>query len=168
MFTIIVGIFLVLHGLVHLLYAGQSGRFFELRPGTIRPDNSWLFSNFLGDATNPQPSLHSISIGCPGLYCRGSGAAFSTGVVASYGDEFVSAFCCDFHLFLGWQVSSAGRPGWGWLINRPSDSGGCFPEIASLGLPHAATDRGTSPKGFDIFSIGKESECRQEAIRVTS
>ncbi len=48
---IIMGIFLVLHGLVHLLYAGQSRRFFELRPNMVWPDGSWAFSRFLGDET---------------------------------------------------------------------------------------------------------------------
>ncbi len=33
MWTILMGIFLILHGMVHLLYACQSGRMFELRPG---------------------------------------------------------------------------------------------------------------------------------------
>jgi len=42
------GIFLVLHGLVHLFYFGQSQRFFELQPGMIWPDNSWAFSGHLG------------------------------------------------------------------------------------------------------------------------
>jgi hypothetical protein len=35
---------MILHGLVHMLYAGQSRRIFELRPGMAWPDNSWLFS----------------------------------------------------------------------------------------------------------------------------
>ena len=51
MLTIIMGIFFVLHGLVHLLYAGQSRRLFELRPGMVWPDGSWLFSKLLGDET---------------------------------------------------------------------------------------------------------------------
>jgi hypothetical protein len=45
----ITGGFIVLHGLVHLLYAGQSQRLFELRPGMVWPDGSWAFSNLLGD-----------------------------------------------------------------------------------------------------------------------
>jgi hypothetical protein len=48
---LILGIFCVLHGLVHLLYAGQSRRLFELRPGMVWPDGSWLFSKLLGDET---------------------------------------------------------------------------------------------------------------------
>ena len=49
MWMIIAGIFLILHGMVHLLYAGQGGRYFELRPGLLWPDGSWLFSKLLGD-----------------------------------------------------------------------------------------------------------------------
>jgi hypothetical protein len=42
------GVFIILHGLVHLLYFGQSQRLFELRPGMVWPDSSWIFSRFLG------------------------------------------------------------------------------------------------------------------------
>lgn len=48
---IILGIFIVLHGLVHLLYLGQSARYFELQPGMTWPDGSWAFSRFLDDGT---------------------------------------------------------------------------------------------------------------------
>jgi hypothetical protein len=47
----IFGIFLALHGLVHLLYVGQSARRFELKPGLARPDGSRAFSKLLGDVT---------------------------------------------------------------------------------------------------------------------
>ena len=49
MARIIVGVFLILHGLVHLLYFGQSARYFELQPGLIWPAGSWAFSRPLGD-----------------------------------------------------------------------------------------------------------------------
>lgn len=49
MLRFIIGVFIVLHGLVHLLYFGQSRRFFELQPGMIWPDGSWAFSKLLGD-----------------------------------------------------------------------------------------------------------------------
>lgn len=39
---IVWGIFMVLHGLVHLLYFGHGLRFFEL-PDLAWPDNSWAF-----------------------------------------------------------------------------------------------------------------------------
>jgi hypothetical protein len=49
MLRFLVGAFIVLHGLVHLLYWGQSARYFELQPGMTWPDGSWAFSPFLGD-----------------------------------------------------------------------------------------------------------------------
>ena len=47
MLLVFFAIFLVLHGLVHLLYMGQSQRYFELQPGLTWPDGSWVFSRFL-------------------------------------------------------------------------------------------------------------------------
>jgi len=49
MLDIIIGLFMVLHGLVHLLYFGQSARLFELRPGMLWPDGSWAFSKVFGE-----------------------------------------------------------------------------------------------------------------------
>lgn len=49
MFRILFAVFLVLHGVVHLLYLGQSARFFELQPGLAWPDGSWAFSRLLGN-----------------------------------------------------------------------------------------------------------------------
>jgi hypothetical protein len=59
MLRFVIGIFIVLHGLVHLLYAGQSWRLFELQPGMIWPEGSWAFSRLLGDEATR--SLASIS-----------------------------------------------------------------------------------------------------------
>jgi len=50
MINVLVGIFFMLHGLVHLLYFGQSTRYFELQPGMLWPNDSWAFSRLLGDA----------------------------------------------------------------------------------------------------------------------
>ena len=47
--NVLAGIFLVLHGLVHLLYFGQSARMFELKPGMVWPDGSWAFSRLFGN-----------------------------------------------------------------------------------------------------------------------
>jgi hypothetical protein len=49
MLTTLVCIFLILHGMVHLLFAGQSWRAFELSPELTWPDGAWLISRFLGD-----------------------------------------------------------------------------------------------------------------------
>jgi len=48
MLKFIVAVFFILHGLVHLLYCGQSQRVFELQPGMVWPDGSWAFSRLLG------------------------------------------------------------------------------------------------------------------------
>ena len=49
MIQIIAAIFLLLHGLVHLLYYGQSYQRFELQPGLTWPDEAWAFSKPLGE-----------------------------------------------------------------------------------------------------------------------
>lgn len=49
--NIIVGIFFLLHGLVHLLYSGQSVRLFQLQPGMVWPDGSWAFTTLFGNET---------------------------------------------------------------------------------------------------------------------
>ena len=51
MLSIISGTFLVLHGLVHLLYLGQSARLFTLQPGMGWPDGSWAFSRLFENET---------------------------------------------------------------------------------------------------------------------
>ena len=43
------GIFILLHGLVHLLYFGQSARYFEMQQGMVWPDGSWAFSRLFGE-----------------------------------------------------------------------------------------------------------------------
>jgi hypothetical protein len=45
----VVGVFIVLHGLVHLLYFAHSRRLIELRPEMVWPEGSWAFSRLLGD-----------------------------------------------------------------------------------------------------------------------
>jgi hypothetical protein len=58
MFQIIFGVFLVLHGLVHVLYFGHSRRIFELQHGMVWPDGSWTFSRLLGtEATRDLASV---------------------------------------------------------------------------------------------------------------
>ena len=49
MIRVLFAIFLVLHGLVHLLYFGHSARYFELQPGLTWPDGAWAFSKILGN-----------------------------------------------------------------------------------------------------------------------
>jgi len=51
MITILFGVFCVLHGLVHLLYFGQSARYFQLQAGMVWPDGSWAFAGLFGNET---------------------------------------------------------------------------------------------------------------------
>jgi uncharacterized membrane protein YphA (DoxX/SURF4 family) len=61
MLRFIVGAFFVLHGLVHLLYFGQSWRLFELQADMVWPEGSWAFSKLLGDgATRLLASIFCI------------------------------------------------------------------------------------------------------------
>lgn len=58
------GVLIVLHGLVHLQYFGQSLRLFELQPGMVWPESSWVFSKLLGDeATRTLASIACILAG---------------------------------------------------------------------------------------------------------
>lgn len=49
---LLIGIFIVLHGLVHLLYFGLSQKYFDLdKPLEGFPERSWAFSSLMGDST---------------------------------------------------------------------------------------------------------------------
>ncbi|MFO7632192.1 MAG: hypothetical protein R6W76_06625 [Caldilinea sp.] len=69
--TILTGLFLILHALVHLLYAGQALRFFELRPDLTWPDGSWLFSRLLGDPATRWLAAGSLTLAANGFLASG-------------------------------------------------------------------------------------------------
>jgi len=73
MATVIFGVFLMLHGLVHLLYFGQSQRFFELQPGMTWPDGSWAFSRLMGDASARILAGVLLAVAAAGLIAGGAG-----------------------------------------------------------------------------------------------
>jgi hypothetical protein len=73
MLRIIFGVFIVLHGLVHLLYFGQSGRLFELQPGMIWPEGSWAFSKLLGDEATRLLASISCVLAAIGFVAGGTG-----------------------------------------------------------------------------------------------
>ena len=78
MLRVIVGLFMVLHGLVHLLYAAQSWRLFELQPGMIWPDGSLAFSRVLGDAA---------ARGVASVACTLAALGFVVGGAAIFGGQ---------------------------------------------------------------------------------
>jgi hypothetical protein len=69
----ITGVFFVLHGLVHLLYFGQSARYFELKPGMVWPDGSWTFSRLLGNEAARNLASISLLLAAIGLVVGGIG-----------------------------------------------------------------------------------------------
>lgn len=118
MLSITFGIFLVLHGLVHLLYFGQSQRAFELQPGLVWPDGAWAFSRLLGDESTRLLVSISLILTAVGFVAGGAGILLKQGwwrpMIIS-----VSAFSAVLYVLCwdgGWQ-SLDGKGGVGLLIN---------------------------------------------------
>ncbi len=77
MLKVIFGVFIVWHGLVHLLYFGQSMRRFELRPGMTWPDGSWVFSRLLGDQSTRKLASLACLVAAVGFVAGGAGLLIS-------------------------------------------------------------------------------------------
>jgi hypothetical protein len=73
MFLFIVALFLALHGLVHLLYVGQSRRLFELQSGMVWPDGSWALSRLVGDETTRGVASLLLIVAAAGFVAAGLG-----------------------------------------------------------------------------------------------
>jgi hypothetical protein len=73
MLRFLVGAFMVLHGLVHLLYVGQSRRLFEIQPGLVWPDGSWAFSKLLGDEATRWLASIACILAAIGFVAGGTG-----------------------------------------------------------------------------------------------
>lgn len=69
----IIGVFLLLHSLVHLLYFGQSTRYFELKPGMAWPDGAWAFSKLLGEGATRNLASIALIMAAMGLAASGIG-----------------------------------------------------------------------------------------------
>ncbi|MDX1416220.1 MAG: hypothetical protein R3293_18630 [Candidatus Promineifilaceae bacterium] len=76
MLRIAFGVFLILHGLVHLLYLGQSMRIFELQPGMIWPDGSWLLSRFIENDLVRSIANVALIFAAAGFLAGGAGIMF--------------------------------------------------------------------------------------------
>jgi len=87
MLSFIIAFFFVLHGLVHLLYCGQSQRVFELQPGMVWPDGSWAFSRILGDEKTRLLATVFLVLAAIGFVAGGAGVfarqAWSRPVIAA-------------------------------------------------------------------------------------
>jgi len=69
----IISVFFVLHGLVHLLYAGQSRRLFELRPNMTWPDGAWLLAKIFHEETTRRLASISLVLAAFGFITVGVG-----------------------------------------------------------------------------------------------
>jgi hypothetical protein len=98
MVRILFGLFFVLHGLVHLLYFGQSARYFELQPGMVWPDGSWLFSRLFQNAT-----IRNIA----GILLILTAAGFVAAGTRS--DRFSRILLANLYSFLGWRHTKPGQ-----------------------------------------------------------
>lgn len=74
MVRILFGVFMVAHGLVHLLYFGQARRLFELGSGMIWPDGNWAFTRLLG--VEPSRMLASTMCALAALLFAAGGIGF--------------------------------------------------------------------------------------------
>lgn len=77
MLRFIIGTFIILHGLVHLLYFGQSWRLFELQPGMVWPDGAWAFSKLVGDKATRWLASASCILAALGFMVGGIGGFMS-------------------------------------------------------------------------------------------
>ena len=77
MARIVATAFLVLHGLVHLLYLGQAAKVFELQPGLTWPAGSWLFSRAIGDNATRVLASALCVIATLGFVVGAGGLAFN-------------------------------------------------------------------------------------------
>ena len=77
MTDIIIGIFIILHGLVHLLYAGHSLRLFELTKDLSWPDGSWIFSRILSTHHTQKLAGLTIILAAAGFAVGGAARLFS-------------------------------------------------------------------------------------------
>jgi hypothetical protein len=74
--NIVFGVFIILHGLVHLLYFGHANRYFELKPGLSWPAKSWTFSRLLSESTTRFLVSILLVIAGIGFIASGAGILF--------------------------------------------------------------------------------------------
>ena len=67
------GVVVVLHGLVHLLYAGHSARWFELKPGMDWPEGSWALARSSGSSSARTRATGALVLATLGFVVGGVG-----------------------------------------------------------------------------------------------
>lgn len=79
MLNTFVAVLLVLHGMVHLLYSGQSSRLFELEEGMVWPDGSWALSTVFGNSTARTIASVMMLLAAVGFALAGAAVLLSRG-----------------------------------------------------------------------------------------
>jgi hypothetical protein len=69
-----IGIFLMMHAAVHMLYAGQAGGLFELRPGLRWPKEAWLAARVLSERSLQAVGAGSMLLAALAFLAAGVGA----------------------------------------------------------------------------------------------
>ena len=104
----ILGIFSILHGLVHLLYLGQSVRYFELQPGMQWPDSAWAFSRIVGNESIRVLGAFLLVFAAAGFVASGLGILVQQNwsrsilIVASVFSIII------YVLIMGWKTTGSG------------------------------------------------------------
>jgi hypothetical protein len=70
---LMIGLFVLLHGLVHVLYVAHSRRLIELRPEMSWPDGSWAFSKLVEDPLARQIASVLYALAAVGFVASGAG-----------------------------------------------------------------------------------------------
>ena len=77
MLKIVIGSFMILHGLVHLFYSAQSMGMFELQPGMVWPKGSWFFKRILNEQKIRRLAALSCILAAAGFVTGGIAALLS-------------------------------------------------------------------------------------------
>jgi hypothetical protein len=113
------GIVLIMHGFVHLLYAGHSLRKFELVPGMAWPDNSRIFNRRVGAETTRKLIAICLTTSAIGFVFAG------LGFLLRWGGYQTAAYASSIMSSLTFAIAWDGKP-------KELDKQGCFGVLINL------------------------------------
>lgn len=118
MLKLVIALSLVLHGIVHLLYVGQSARYFALEPGLLWPDGSWALARMLGNQSTRGLASLLLVLSAIGFVAGGAGllAGMTWWRTVTVGAALLSS--ATYLLFWNGRLQNLDGQGWiGILIN---------------------------------------------------
>ena len=111
MVRILVSLLVILHGLVHLLYFGQSARLFELQPGMGWPDGSWAVFQAAWREGDPAVGQCRLRSGSHGIRARGRGHPDGSVMGERRGGGLGRVLRDGLRRVLGWEAEGFGPAG---------------------------------------------------------